>query len=131
MQGLETQAAAEVCKGSEPLCSAGLDKADGSHYGGAVRQGQAFFRSKRNGFEAGPRRASAETHDFALKFGLAHADERAGKMSERCEIAAGTETSLLRNHRMDSAIETLEDQVERLGANARRIRVQAYWPGSA
>src|SRR5580765_3751501 len=106
----------------------GLKQTDCGHHGRAVGQCKALFRGEFYGHETGSFQSFGSGERFAVKFRLAFADQDTGTMGERCEVTAGSETSLFGNDWMNSAIETFEHQFERFEPDAGKAPCERIRP---
>ena len=81
-----------------------FEQADGGHHGCAVRKGEPLFCRQCDRNQASPVESFPAFQDLSVENGLPFTDQHTCEMSERCKIAAGSETSLFWDHRVDAAV---------------------------
>ena len=92
---------------------------DGGHHLGAVDQRERLLRPEHDGLQARALQRIGATHPLVLEHRVALADQHEGGMGERCQVAGRSHAPVHRDDRMHAAIQKIEEQVDRLGPDAR------------
>ena len=95
-----------------------LQRAQRAHHRGAVGQRQPFLGGQRHRLQAGPPQRLRAGQPFAAVLRLAQPDQHQRHVGQRGQIAAGAQRAFLRDARMHAAVEHVQQQLQRLDADA-------------
>ena len=85
---------------------------------GAIQKRQTLLRFERDGLKTGFLQCGGTAHPLTLIDCLAFSDQRQGKVSQWCEISAGSDRAFLRNHRMHAVIEHFHEELNHFEPDA-------------
>src|SRR6266851_467070 len=119
LQGFEREGAGEVGRLREPLRPEQTEGSERCHELGAVHQGKPLLRAKAQWLEPGAVERFAPRQALAVEPGLALADQGQGQVSEGSKVAARTDGAPAGDVREHSAVQALQQQLDRLDARTR------------
>ena len=117
-QGIDRQGPGSDSSGERRLGREQTGKGQGRRTLGAVQQGQAFLRTQRQRRKADLRQSRFGLQRLAVEPRLAHADQDAGHMSQRRQVARGADRSLRRNAGQDVSVDQVDQGLQRLTPNS-------------
>ena len=131
LQRLDRERARDVRRLGEATCADEAERAERRHELCAVHERQPFLRLQRLRFEAGPFERFPAREALAAEPRLPLADQRERQVRERREITARPDGATARDDREDSAVETLEQELDELGPRAgpalrQRVRAEQH-----
>jgi len=129
LDGLQRQAARHQAGREHALALEQAHQGQGRGYLGAVEQGQPFLGAEHEGLQAHVAHGLGAGHHLSIDLGLAFADQHAGQVRQRRQVAGGAHRALGGDHGQHVGVGQGQQRIDQLGAHARVAARQAHGLG--